>query len=321
MFGAYLFRIGLLALLVVTTTACQSLKTHKAPIAYTPNAHEIGALPAAFPHEPPYAAGDKSHEEQALGCAFAREGDFYRAITAFKRALFLTPTTASPTRQQQIFYQIALAYYLGEKYLDTAKTYSLTPLSQVTPSFIPYEDLAVILYDSYQRMGDHEDQAEYVRHALAQVNPKKAEDLALYHAILHQDWKSILQAADATPTRAYFHAIATQYHHKKKSVGKAHILSAILPGSGYWYVGQKKSAVTSFLLNALFLWGTLEFLDHDLYAPAIITAGFEVGWYAGGIYGAGMAAKEHNTQLYEKYCYKMLQQERLFPFLMLHYGF
>ncbi len=62
-------------------------------------------------------------------------------------------------------------------------------------------------------------------------------------------------------------------------------------------------------------------LDHDLYAPAIITAGFEVGWYAGGIYGAGMAAKEHNTQLYEKYCYKMLQQERLFPFLMLHYGF
>lgn len=321
MFCTSLFRTVLLSSLLLAATACQSLKTNKALMTYTPNVQQISALPAAFPQELPYAATDASHEEQSLGCAFAREGDFYRAITAFKRALFLIPRADHPTREKEISYQIALAYYLGEKYLDTAKTYSLTPLSQVTPEFIAYEDLAVILYDSYLRLADHEDQAEYVRNALAHVNPKKAQDLALYHAILQQDWDTILQAADTDPSRAYFHSIAKQYHHEKKSVGKAHLLSAIFPGSGYWYVGQKKSALTSFLLNALFIWGTFEFLDHHLYAPAIITAGFEVGWYAGGIFGAGMAAKEYNSQLYEKYSYKMLQQERLFPFLMLHYGF
>ena len=49
------------------------------------------------------------------------------------------------------------------------------------------------------------------------------------------------------------------YEYEKKSIRKAEVFNAILPGAGYFYAGQIESGITSFLINALFIAATYEF--------------------------------------------------------------
>ena len=67
---------------------------------------------------------------------------------------------------------------------------------------------------------------------------------------------------------------AHQYLSNNKSIQKARLLNAVLPGSGYYYVGQKQSALTSFLLNVLFSTAAYQFFDNGQYAAGIIMSSF-----------------------------------------------
>ena len=110
-------------------------------------------------------------------------------------------------------------------------------------------------------------------------------------------------------------------HQKKKSVSRAQTYNAILPGAGFLYVGQKQSALTSFLLNGLFIWASIHFYSKGNYAAGAVFTSLETGWYFGGIYGAGESAKLYNERLYEKEAYPILNSGGFFPVLMLRYGF
>ncbi len=90
-------------------------------------------------------------------------------------------------------------------------------------------------------------------------------------------------------------------------------MNAILPGAGYYYVGQKKTAVTSFLINALFIGTAWVFFQQKNVPAALITLSFETGWYFGGINGAGLAANEYNERLYEVNTKEQLFENKLFP--------
>ncbi len=99
------------------------------------------------------------------------------------------------------------------------------------------------------------------------------------------------------------------------------LLNALIPGAGYLYIGQKKSALTAFLLNGLFIAAAYQFFHHRHVAAGIITTGFEAGWYFGGIYGAGEEAKYYNERLFEKNAATVLNDYKLFPALMMQYAF
>ena len=96
---------------------------------------------------------------------------------------------------------------------------------------------------------------------------------------------------------------------------------SFFPGAGYLYVGQRRAAVTSFLINTLFILATIRFFEREDYAAGIITAGFEAGWYFGGINGAAGAAREYNERLYERHAKDTMVQGELFPVLMFTKGF
>ena len=112
-----------------------------------------------------------------------------------------------------------------------------------------------------------------------------------------------------------------RYYLEKKSVAKAQTFNALLPGAGYLYLGQKKSALTAFLLNGLFIAAAYEFFHHRHVAAGIITTSFEAGWYFGGIYGAGEEAKYFNEKAYERNASRTLHEYNLFPVLMMLYAF
>lgn len=84
-------------------------------------------------------------------------------------------------------------------------------------------------------------------------------------------------------------------HERRLDPGKATVL-AIVPGGGYLYTGHKRSAVTAFLVNALFGWAAYESFQRG--NPGAGTALALVGstWYAGSIYGARAAALRGNAR-------------------------
>ena len=81
-----------------------------------------------------------------------------------------------------------------------------------------------------------------------------------------------------------------------KSPQVAGILSGVLPGAGHLYAGKPLQALTAFALNGIFLAGAAYAFHEKLEATGAILLFFEAGWYLGGINSAMDAARDANRQ-------------------------
>ncbi|MBU1319434.1 MAG: hypothetical protein KKH67_09605, partial [candidate division Zixibacteria bacterium] len=81
-----------------------------------------------------------------------------------------------------------------------------------------------------------------------------------------------------------------------KSPTFAGMLAAI-PGLGYLYDGYPKTALSSFIVNGLFFWGTYQAFDNRDYGLGALMGIFSFGWYTGNIYGSVISASRRNVKL------------------------
>jgi len=81
-----------------------------------------------------------------------------------------------------------------------------------------------------------------------------------------------------------------------KSRATAGIL-AIIPGLGYLYDGYKQTALSSFIVNSLFIWSTVEAFQRDNKSLGAMLSVLSFGWYAGNIYGSVISAERRNIKL------------------------
>ena len=255
-------------------------------------------------------------QEYTIGLAFAKELDLYRAISTFKRGAILIPYKLTE-RRLEIDYFILYCYYLGNKYRDVIDTFENSPLRQVTSTFSAHHDLLIILYEAYLKT-DEEEKANGILELIDETYPATAKKLEVSTALTEGHIQALEQIQIDDPSLA---VLIKSYEKEKKSIARAQIYNAFLPGAGYAYVGQKQSAFTALTLNALFIAASVEFFRRGYIAAGLITTTFESGWYFGGIYGAGEAAKLYNERIYEKKAYAFLGNEKRFPVLMLQYGF
>lgn len=302
------------------TTSCQPTRCCLEPsIGFCPPKKLIETLPNPFPKLTAAERAQDWGKELYVGKAFAKEMDFYRAITCFKKALFLIPRKAAE-RRLEIEYDIFLAYYAAGKYQDAVETYEGSRLIDATEDFPASRNLLITLYDAYKQ-NDQPERACRILEVLVNTECQTAQRLILSSAILEADFPEIVETSDESPEAESVCQMLSTYSSESKSVTKARLLNAVLPGAGYWYVGQKKSALTSFLINALFIAATYQLFDRGYIPAGIITASLETGWYFGGINGAGIEANQFNQCLYDRLGRETMVQERLFPILMLDYGF
>lgn len=302
------------------TTSCQLTPCQLEPtIVYVPPAYRISELPSAFN---PLTEEERQQEwanELLIGEVFAREWDFYRAITCYKRALILLPPEAVE-RRLQIEYDLILCYYLAHKYQEAVNIFESSDLTHVNSLFPAYNNLLIILYESYLQT-EQDEKAECLREIIEKCSPETGEDLSLFwllkkgcveeaQAVIceHRDFETIQPNLDF-------------YYEYAKSPKKARLFNALLPGAGYYYVGQKKAALTSFIINGLFTFAAYQFFQRGYPAAGLITASMEVGWYYGGINGAGIEAQEFNNRLYEGISKKILVDHHFFPVLMFETSF
>lgn len=301
---------GVFALLILVLLSSCVVNTgpFEPQIVYYPSTGVVDKFTSPFPPLSPAEMQTEWGKELYLGLRFAREFDLYRAITCYRRALFLAP----PERIFEIEYRLVESYYFGRKYDDVIEIYETGSLNQIKTSSPGLKELLLMLYDSYRKTGRCE-RAEFIKTI---IDPETNQDLEEYTAVETADFSALNEIQD--PDLSCF---LETYCTLEKSVRKAQFLNAILPGAGYYYVGQTKTAVTAFIVNSLFILAAYQFFDRGYTAAGVITTSFELGWYLGGINGAGLAAQELNEATYSTLGKDFLIQKRLFPILMFQYAF
>lgn len=288
-------------------------------IEYAPQKKQFELNPSAFPPISQEEMKTEWGRELAIGISFGRELDLYRAITAFKRALILMPNSEMERRLQTQYY-VVQSYYLGGKYRDVIETFEQSELTQVTPSFPAFRELLTYLYDSYWQE-DQNEKADEVMRLLNRVDSDEVLDLNLYTAISTGDIADVEAYALDSPEGDDVRGFISSYCCCAKSVKTAQTLNALFPGAGYLYVGQKKTAVTSFFINLFTTAATYYFFDKGNWGAGCFALSLEIGWYIGGINGAGLAAKQYNQKLYQDMGKDMMIRQKLFPVLMIETSF
>lgn len=251
-------------------------------------------------------AGDLELEtatEQVLGFAdtLLSEGEYYRAVTEYRRALFLLPAWRSEERARAVL-GAGRAYYLGEEFARAGEWLTAhLHEAQGTSTWVPTQQT---LYRSLLRSGDT---GAVLDLASASKSPEGEfySGLALAHERRWTDAQCFFEnlPADHDYSDAARHNIGVLAEAARGPYKHARLAGrlAVVPGMGYLYAGHKQSALTAFLLNSLLITGSVQAFRSEQYTLGGFTGFLALTWYAGSIYGSVLAAERYNDRRAESY--------------------
>lgn len=239
-----------------------------------------------------------------LGDAFMAEGEYYRAVTEYKKYMTLFP---DGIRSDAALYKIGMAYYRGLEYDSAAASFTLLrsrfPESRYSKEAAYQEGICYARLKNFDSAvnrleiaasdksdGDISSRARLLT-SLVQFDrgdiPSSRKNLNLFLADFPDDARSVnvqnaLSILKEAPDKP------------RKSPELAGVMSAVLPGSGHMYAGHYGDGATALLLNGLFIAGTVVAVQQENYAVAGIVGVIGLPFYIGNIYGAANAANKWN---------------------------
>jgi TolA-binding protein len=262
------------------------------------------------PTQPAAPSGPLTDADQILGFADALfdNGDYFRAITEYKRFLFLYPTDARAGRVQL---QVGLSYQRGQQWEDARKTFEA--IAQQHPD-------AAIRAEAAYRVGETSFQQGRYAQAMADLRPvaerygqtpvgERARYLLGWSYLRARQWPDASQTFETIDTtsplfpssRALADAAREGENLPRKSPALAGLMSAVIPGTGHFYTGRFRDGTVALLLNGAFLAAGIEAVSAGNEAAAGLLLFFEAAWYSGAIYGAVNAAQKYNLDLEERW--------------------
>jgi tetratricopeptide (TPR) repeat protein len=237
-----------------------------------------------------------------------REGEYFRAITEYRRFLFYYP---DDPRRAMVHFSIGLAFYRGESYVEALQTFQ--EVTQHYPNTAYGKQAWLWQGESLIRQGQYTS-AEQIYKAITEQFPyDRLGQQARYQrawALLYQrQWRNAAtQFQQVAPDSDLYQS--AQLLAQEALVGErlptkspvlAGIFSGLLPGSGQLYNGRLGDALLAFFLNSLFIVGAIEAIHSDAPAIACVLSFFEAGWYAGNIYGAINGSHKYNRHTTEAF--------------------
>ena len=230
------------------------------------------------------------------------EGDYYRAISEYKRFAFFFPDNRLVER---CTYRIGESYYRAKRWQEALQAFSSFvmkyPGSPMIPGAIYHKGM------SEKQLKRYTD-ALSTFHELIKSGSHEFTDKALYESAIilmeMEDWQQAIKTFAIVPKDSPLaksaSIIASEIMHvddlPKKSPAVAGTLAAILPGAGHLYTERPTDALVAFLLNGTFILGAIELFHHDNYVAGGIVTFFEIGWYTGNIYSAVSSAHKYNKR-------------------------
>jgi outer membrane protein assembly factor BamD (BamD/ComL family) len=274
--------------------------------------------------------------QMGLGDYFFEDGDYYRAVTEYKRFLYFFPQSL---RGEEALWKIASSYFRGKKWDDALS--AADELLRKHPSS-PWAAEAVLLKGrcwmekgEFSQARHHFERAKEIGggSGLAQ----EAQWQAAVSYLREERWKeAAAEFRKVHPTsklypRADYWAKGLEGMDvvSRKSPTTAGIL-AVLPGAGHLYCERYRDAGIAFVLNAAFIWGMVEAFRHENYVVGGILTFFELGWYSGNIYSAVSSAHKYNRNKKKEYLDGLEREDRFSvgvslrekqPFLSFRYVF
>ncbi|MHB9096632.1 MAG: tetratricopeptide repeat protein [Syntrophales bacterium] len=241
-------------------------------------------------------------------------GEYYRAITEARRYLSLFPERP---RAEEMAKLIGDAYLLSHEWAD-----AITAYDQFLLQFPGSPRANVVTFTkaiALLKQGAAAEAERLFQLILSSSGREKKSEAARWEILLlirqnrFDEAERLLKDRMVRPEIELEAGLIEELLAEKrdvhyKSPGTAGLLSAILPGSGQFYNGRYQDGTYSFLLNALFLLGAWKAIDSDNYALGGVLTLFEIGWYAGGVYGAVGGAHKVNLKIDEDQFRKGLQR-------------
>lgn len=236
-----------------------------------------------------------------FGLALETDGEYYRAVSEFKRVLHYWPDSPQAMGSR---YHIGMSYLEGRRYEDAVSHFqALLYLKPGSSWEIPARYglgaafYAQTRYDfALKEVTWLEDRTD---------DPSFRHDLVLSEIWCHlrkRDPAAAAAAADRLPdtadgsaTRSDLRTILddlTRWRPRKPWL--AGIMSAVVPGSGQMYAGRWRDGVISFVINGLFITGCVSALRSDRTEVGVLLGVLEMGWYSANIYNAMNDAHKMN---------------------------
>ena len=244
-----------------------------------------------------------------LADAFMAEGEYYRAVTEYKKFLILFPDAA---RADYALFNMGEAYYKGEEYASAARTFG--SLQEKYPGSNDAVQAGFLEGFSYWKLKQYEkaramfdavagthSESEYAPRALA-----ASSLVALDEDNAAASRQGLERFVDRYPEHSALSnvkeamTLIDEYQElPQKSPVLAGVMSAIIPGSGYMYAGHYGDGITAFLINGLFIAGTITGINQENYPVAAVVGGIGLPFYFGNIYGSANAARKWNREARE----------------------
>ena len=241
--------------------------------------------------------------EATLGFADAllSEGEHYRAITEYKRVIFLLGPGRNAARARA-FIGIGAAFFQGEDFFrasDWLRTHRRE--YETRGSWGAGERL---LLRALLRVGELDE-------AALMASEHNVPEGVFYSGLVHAygrrwdaaraSFTSIAPDQPCAPAALWNAEIMTAADRAgHKSPRLAGSLAAV-PGLGYLYAGHPQSAMAALFMNALLITGGIQAYQGEQYALGGLVSFLALTWYAGNIYGSVCAAGRYNDRRAEAF--------------------
>jgi TolA-binding protein len=241
-----------------------------------------------------------------LADAFMAEGEYYRAITEYKKFLYFFPDAE---QADYVRLQIGMAYYHGGECLQAIESFAKVRQGYPSGHYATAAFYEGVCRSKLKNPRAAQDNFERVA-AIEPAAPETADALAglSLAALDREDWQASRQALErlagsypgtpqGTAAREALPLVADAETRPRKSPIAAGMMSAIVPGSGYAYAGRPRDGLMAFLVNGLFIAGTVVAIDQDNAPAAVLVGGAGLPFYLGNIYGSADAARKWNLSI------------------------
>jgi outer membrane protein assembly factor BamD (BamD/ComL family)/TM2 domain-containing membrane protein YozV len=246
------------------------------------------------------------------------EGDYFRAITEYKRFSFFFPNNKLVEKSS---FKIAECFFRAKRWQEAID--ALTSFTGRYPQ-------SLLLPEALYLKGICEKKMKRWYNALSTFNEiiisKSNEfiDKAIYQSVV-----IYIEMDDLNKARQTLSLISPNSHLSEsvktistgldivhtlpeKSPSLAGAFSAILPGAGLLYTERPMDALVAFLLNSTFICAAIELFQHDNYVAGGIVTFFEIGWYTGTIYSSVNSAHKYNKRMKDNFIMDLIERSSVF---------
>jgi TolA-binding protein len=258
---------------------------------------------------PAKAGAGEGDREKLFGFAetLFTEGDYYRAITEYKRFKYLYPVDILVEKSN---YRIGECYFKAKRWTEAIDALN---------AFIRQYPAGALRPDALFLKGQAEKEQKRYSDALATFDELIGTKSVLYRdraiferalvLLAREDWQKAREAFAILSPESPLYPSANLYAQglghmddlPRKSPVAAGALAAVLPGAGHLYTERPRDALVAFLLNGSFIWAAVELFRSNNNVAGGIVAFFELGWYGGNIYSAVSSAHKYNRRAQDEF--------------------